>query len=691
MKYSEGLDTPVQFVKGVGPKRAELFALCGIESVRDLIDYFPRRYQFFGEVKKLKELTEGETATVVVRIDEVSHVFFRKPARSFAAISDETDSGTVRWFNCRFLEDKLKEGQWMRVSGKVQFSAEGPMFTNPKCDFFDSVPGDMSGSYTLPVYPAIPRVAPGTLAEMIQRTLATYQSHIEDWFDADSLTERGLLPLRQAYEWIHQPEVIEHWTQARQRLAYDELFFMQMGMLLARRKRQMQNGAVKLGCNEQIDDHIRRRFPFELTKAQNHVVAEIAADLNSHQPMYRLLQGDVGSGKTVVALYAALVAVANRRQVAIMAPTEILAHQHYEKICKYLGGSRVRTELLVGGMPKKRRTEIIDAATRGEVDILIGTQALIQKDVEFARLGLVVIDEQHKFGVAQRMAIKSKGVQPHYLIMTATPIPRTLSLTIFGDLQISTIDELPPGRKPIETTLHPYLMREAVWEFLRKRLANGEQAFVVYPLLDPSDKLELRSAKEEEKILSETIFPEFNVGLIHGKMKGDEKKEVMRAFAAKEIDLLVATIVIEVGIDVPDASVLVVEHGERFGLSQLHQLRGRVGRGGQQAYCMILAEMKGELSQRRLDVFAKTLDGFKIAEEDLRIRGPGEFFGTAQHGIPELKLADLIDDYMLLVKARQEAQQILAQDPNLEWPQHKKLRRELVRRLGKKLGFIEAA
>jgi ATP-dependent DNA helicase RecG len=691
MKNSEGLDTSIQFVKGVGPKRAELFHLSGIQTVRDLIDCFPRRYQFFGEVKKLKDLKEGENATVVVQIDEVQHVFFRKPVRSFASIRDDSDSGAVRWFNCRFLADKLKEGQWMRVSGKVQFSADGPMFTNPKCEFFDTVPGDTSGSYTLPVYPAIPQVAAGTIAKLVQSTLEKYRDEIVDWFDEGLLAENELLPLTQAYEWIHQPEVIEHWTQARHRLAYDELFFMQMGILLSRRKRESQAGAVRLPCSQEIDEHICRRFPFELTRSQKKVVGEIVADLNSDRPMYRLLQGDVGAGKTVVALYAALVAVANKRQVAIMAPTEILAQQHYEKISRYLSGSRVRTELLVGGMPKAKRTEIIESAVAGGVDILIGTQALIQKDVEFSRLGLVVIDEQHKFGVAQRMAIQSKGIQPHYLVMTATPIPRTLSLTIFGDLQISTIDELPPGRKPIQTTLHPYLMRDAVWEFLRKRLKQGEQAFVVYPLLDPSDKLELNSAREEEKVLAESIFPEFRVGLIHGKMKSDEKKEVMRAFAAKEIDLLVATVVIEVGIDVPDASALVVEHGERFGLSQLHQLRGRVGRGGQQAYCLILADTKSELSQKRLDVFTKTLDGFKIAEEDLRIRGPGEFFGTAQHGLPELKLADLIDDYMLLVKARKAADRILMEDSNLTSPKYQKLRRELIRRLGKKIGFIDAA
>jgi ATP-dependent DNA helicase RecG len=691
MNAAEGLQTPVQFVKGVGPKRAELFARLGINTVRDLIDFFPRRYQFFGETKKLKDLVDGENATVVVQIDEVSRVLYRRPPRLFAAISDDTDSGTVRWFNCRFLEDKLKEGAWMRVSGKVQFSADGPMFTNPKCEFFESVPGQMDGNYTLPVYPAIPSVAPKTISELVQRTLKEFSRYVEDWFDAESLKARGLLPLTQAYEWIHQPDNTEMWTQARQRLAYDELFFMQLGILLVRRKRLMRDHAIQLPSNDFVDQHIRKRFPFDLTRAQNKVINEIVADLNSPQPMYRLLQGDVGAGKTVVALYAGLVAVANKRQVAIMAPTEILAQQHYQKICKYLAGSRVRTELLVGAMPKAKRTEIIESAARGEVDILIGTQALIQKDVEFVNLALVVIDEQHKFGVAQRMAIKSKGVQPHYLVMTATPIPRTLALTVFGDLQISTIDELPPGRKPIDTRLFPYLMRDQVWEILRKRLSAGEQAFVVYPLLDPSDKIELRSAREEEVYLSQKVFPEFRVGLIHGKMSSDEKNDVMRAFSEKRIDLLVATVVIEVGIDVPDASVLVVEHGDRFGLSQLHQLRGRVGRGGQQAYCLVLSDMKSQLSQERLDVFAKTLDGFKIAEEDLRIRGPGEFFGTAQHGLPELKLADLIEDFMLLTKARQEALELLREDPSLTNMKHQKIRRELIRRLGKKLGLIEAA
>jgi len=691
MVYAEELDTPVQFVKGVGPKRAKLLEQVGIGTVRDLLDFFPRRYHFFGHVRKLGDLAEGETATVMVQVDRVLHRFRRYPPMSLAYVSDDTDSGVVRWFHSKYLGRTLHEGMFLRCSGKVAESADGPMMTNPECEFFESAPGDLANSYTRPVYPAVDGVAPRTLSDLVRTALEKYESYIEDWFDPATLKERGLAGLREAYGEIHRPEEEQHWTTARTRLAYDELFFMQLGILLTRLRRDQTGGAAKLAATDEIDRHIRRRFPFTLTGAQDRVIHEIVADLNSDRPMYRLLQGDVGSGKTVVAVYAALVAIANHRQAAIMAPTEILARQHYEKIAGYLAGSRVRTQLLIGGLPTGQRQEILDQTARGEIDLLIGTQALIQKDVEFTNLGLVIVDEQHKFGVAQRAAIQSKGARPHYLIMTATPIPRTLALTVFGDLQISTIDELPPGRKPVETRLYTPLQRSEVWEFVRDRLRHGDQGFVVYPLLDPSDKTELRSATAEEKTLSEKVFPEFHVGLIHGRMPPEEKAEVMRAFGAHEIDLLVATVVIEVGIDVPDAAVLVVEHGDRFGLSQLHQLRGRIGRGGQQAWCLILSDPKSETAQKRLEVFAKTTDGFRIAEEDLRIRGPGEFFGTAQHGLPELKLADLIEDFKLLIQARKDAQQILGQDPDLAWIKHQRIKVELLRRLGQKLGLIEAA
>lgn len=374
-----------------------------------------------------------------------------------------------------------------------------------------------------------------------------------------------------------------------------------------------------------------------------------------------------------------------------MAPTEILAYQHYKKVTQYLDGARVQIALLVGGMKKGEREKIIESVRSGQVDIVIGTHALLRKDVEFANLALVIVDEQHKFGVAQRATIQSKGQAPHYLVMTATPIPRTLALTIFGDLQVSTIDKMPPGRIPVKTILYRQNQLPKIWEFLRDKLNAGEQGFVVYPLLHASDKIELKSATEQKKILSKEIFPEFNVELIHGKLKSGEKRQIMQKYARKEIDLLVATVVIEVGIDVPDASVLVIEHAERFGLSQLHQLRGRIGRGGQQGYCLLTANLRTEEAKKRLGVFTKTNDGFRIAEEDLRIRGPGEFFGTNQHGLPELKLADLIDDYELLLEARRDVENILKSDPQLEAKNHQVLKHELKYRLKNKLDLISAA
>jgi ATP-dependent DNA helicase RecG len=526
---------------------------------------------------------------------------------------------------------------------------------------------------------------------MVQNALADYSEFIDDWFDPIHLKKRDIPELRRSYEWIHQPENLDHWSKARRRFAYDELFFMQMGFLLSRQIRKEQSTSVRFSRTSEIDDHIRKRFPFSLTNAQNKVIEEVIADMNSNQPMYRLVQGDVGCGKTVVAVYAALVAVANKRQVAIMAPTEILAEQHYKKISRYLENSRVNVRLLTGGISSADKKNILENSAKGTIDILIGTHAIIQKNVEFARLGLVIIDEQHKFGVAQRFAIKSKGVHPHYLVMTATPIPRTMAMTIFGDLEISIIDSLPPGRIPPITRAYTYQKRNEIWEFVRKILSGGDQGFVVYPLLDPSDSLELNSAREEEKILSEKIFPEFRVALIHGKMKSDEKIKIMSDFAAKKINLLVATVVIEVGIDIPDAAVLVIEHGERFGLSQLHQLRGRIGRGGQQGYCLVLTDPKTEEARKRIRVFTSTCDGFKIAEEDLRIRGPGEFFGTAQHGLTELKVTDLIEDYPLLVQAKRDVETILKEDPALTWQKNRKLRMELKKRLGDKLKLIEAA
>ncbi len=697
MNYSDGLETDVRFVKGVGPQRAKLLEKAGIRTVRQLIDLFPIRYECFKHIPgiiDLYKLNVGEKAVIVAKIENVKPIYSRR-SRIIAEISDGHNRATVRWFNSMFLLNKLKSGQWAKLIGRVNLSGkDDAILTNPSIQILNSPckkEQNQTEMQTQPIYPKIKGIFTKTLTKIIYNALENFGKHINEWHSKALLAKNHLINIRQAYTWIHQPADSKQSEQARLRFAYDELFFMQMGILLSRRKRQYLEKSPKLICNDKIDTHIRRRFPFELTESQDNVIKEIISDMNSDRPMYRLLQGDVGAGKTVVALYAALVAVANRKQVAIMAPTEILANQHYQKVCKYLEKSNVKIALLVGATKPSERKKTLEKTAQGEIDILIGTHSLIQKDVKFASLGLVIIDEQHKFGVAQRLAMQTKGFCPHYLIMTATPIPRSLALTIFGDLQISVIDKLPPGRKPTITKLFKESQINNVWNFVRKRLQNKEQGFVVYPLLNPSDKSELKSATRQAKYLAQEIFPEFQVELIHGQLKSSEKKEIMKRFAEKKCDLLVATVVIEVGIDVPDASVLVIEHAERFGLSQLHQLRGRVGRNGQQGYCLLVANIRNEYAQKRLNIFTKTTDGFKIAEEDLRLRGPGEFFGTAQHGLPELKIANLIDDYQLMLIARNDVKNILRKDPALIKPENRKLREELIYRLGDKFQFIDAA
>jgi len=466
---------------------------------------------------------------------------------------------------------------------------------------------------------------------------------------------------------------------------------MQLIILLKRRRARSSVRGVPIVTTEFIDRRIRRRFPFRLTPAQDRAVQQIVADLAKPIPMNRLLQGDVGSGKTVVALYAALLTVAHRHQVAIMTPTEILAEQHYRSIERYLVDSRVRTVLLVGGLGRSARETCLEQIGRGDVDIVIGTQALLEHDVEFHRLGLVIVDEQHKFGVVQRATLRSKaaGGQPHYLIMTATPIPRTLAMTFFGDLDVSVIDALPPGRQPIRTRYVPPDRIDQAWDFVRQRIAAGEQAFVVYPLIEESQALPLAAAATEVERLRHRTLAGCRVELLHGRMSPEEKDHVMRRFAAGQIDVLAATTVIEVGIDVPNATVMVIQNAERFGLSQLHQLRGRIGRGSRPGYCLLMAEDPGETARSRLNVLVGTTDGFRIAEEDLLLRGPGDIFGgSRQHGF-DLKVADLIADVDLLAQARTDAAALLDADPSLAHPEHQAIRRAVVRAIPGRLDLVD--
>jgi len=489
---------------------------------------------------------------------------------------------------------------------------------------------------------------------------------------------------------MHRPEDKVHWAQARRRLAYDECLLMQLGIGLTR-LRQVSRPAHPLVISPAIDERIRARFPFALTAAQDKVVGEIVADLGRERPMNRLLQGDVGSGKTVVALYAALLAVARGKQAAIMAPTEILAAQHYEKVVAYLEGSRVSIALLVGGQKPSVRKDVLARLAAGEIDLVVGTHALLSESVKFQRLALVIVDEQHKFGVRQRSSIRSKGFAPHYLVMTATPIPRTLALTVFGDLDVSTIDSLPPGRGRTLTRIARQDEMDEVLAAVAGLVAGGRQAYFIYPLVNASDQLDLTAAEDAYAQLQAGPLGEFGVGLIHGQMPPAEKDAAMRAFHAGGIGVLVASVVVEVGLDVPGANVMVVMHAERFGLAQLHQLRGRIGRGKDDAVCILVASPANPVARKRLDVLERTADGFKIAEEDLRIRGPGEFFGTRQHGLPELKVANLIEDFELLRLARRDAVAILAEDPALTAPHHQQLRREVLRAYAGKLDLLGGA
>ncbi len=686
------LDTPVQFVKGVGPTRAEQLARLGINTVEDLLLYFPRRFDLRRQAQPMSSLRGDEESATVA--GEVTYAEYKgRGRRPFfeCTLNDPSGWVAVKWFHGGYLRDRIKPGMHLAVSGKVSVYREAVQLVNPNFQvIWDPEGTRLDQDELLPVYPAGANLTSGQIGFVVRQVLPQVRELLTDWFDRDYLRERGFVSRPDAIAAMHRPEDREEWAAGRRRIAYDECLLMQLGIALMRMK-EVSRPAHPLKLSERIDERIRARFPFDLTAAQDRAVEQIAGDLARERPMNRLLQGDVGSGKTVVALYAMLLAVARGRQAAIMAPTEILARQHFRKITEYLAGSKVRVELLVGGQSESERGRIADGIAAGDADIVVGTHALIGEKVSFANLALVVVDEQHKFGVRQRTGIRGKGFAPHYLVMTATPIPRTLALTVFGDLDVSVIDELPPGRGATHTKVVRESDMPEVIRTVRDALAAGQQAYFIYPLVNPSEQVDLTSARDAAEQLADGPLGEFGVGLIHGQMPTADKEAVMRDFHLGRIKVLVASVVVEVGVDVPSANVMVVAHAERFGLAQLHQLRGRVGRGAEDATCLLVASPGTEAAEQRLAVLEQTDDGFRIAEEDLRIRGPGEFFGTRQHGLPELRVADLIEDFDLLRLARRDAFAIVAEDPGLNRPHHQQLRREMLRAYAGRLDLLSGA
>jgi len=689
------LSDSVQYLKGVGPKRALLLERLGIRTVGDALQFFPRKYVDRGNVVPIAQVVDGRDQAVRARI-----VDMRSPRwgeRLEALIADDSGEMRVIWFHARFLAKALQTGAEYLFYGRVGEYKRRLQMQHPRFEPVPETGQDDPRGRILVEYPITEGLQQASLSQMTEEALRIGLPLAKETLPEAMRRRLELADLGSALRMIHRPTSMHEVTEARRRLVFGEFFLMELAVALRRRSALAATGAPAIPPDEKVDRRIRARFPFTFTPAQDKAIAEIRQDLACERPMTRLLQGDVGCGKTAVALYAALATVAAGYQAAIMAPTEILATQHYQNVEKYLVGSRVRWALLVGGMRAAERKKVLRRIRRGEADIIIGTHALIQQDVTMARLGLVVVDEQHKFGVLQRAEAKWQAaaddptLQPHYLVMTATPIPRTLALTVFGDLDVSTIDGMPPGRTPVETWAVEPRGRQKAYAFVRGQLAAGRQAFVVYPLVEESDNSDLRAATEEAARLAGEVFPEFEVGLLHGRMKPEEKDEVMDRFRRGQIHVLVSTLVIEVGVDVPNATVMMIEHAERFGLAQLHQLRGRIGRGAEKSTCLLLADPQTEEARRRIDIMCETTDGFRIAEEDLRLRGPGEFFGTRQHGMPELVLGNVVEDYDLLRLARNEAFEWITKDPALAAPESQPVKRALVKRFKDTLRLIEVA
>lgn len=683
-QWRQELQTPLQFLKGIGPRLSALLKKKNIHTVEDALYFLPRAYQDRRQIKTISQLKIGQIETVMGTVLKAELGYYHRRRTFELTIGDKTGTLVAKWFNfnLRYMKGRFKPGMRVILTGEVRLFQFQKEIDHPELEVIAEInePGEsLHFGRIVPIYSE----TEGLYQK--QRLLRRIMKNVVDLFapkacsglPAEICRRHNLISLPEAFQQVHFPNgreeissLNEGKSAAHRRLVFDEFFFLELGLALRRQGTLLEKG-IAFPISHHYTNQLRSLLPFSLTPAQERVLKEIELDMCQPHPMNRLLQGDVGSGKTIVALMAGLMAIEGGYQVALMAPTEILAEQHFLNISPLLQKLNLRATLLTSSLKKSQKEKLKKEIRGGAINLVIGTHALIQEGVEFQRLGLAIIDEQHKFGVLQRATLKKKGYNPDVLVMTATPIPRTLAMTIYGDLDVSIIDQLPPGRGSITTMVIPEKERFRAYHLMRTEINKGKQAYVVYPLVEESERLDLKDATQMALHLQRHIFPEFKVGLLHGRMKSEEKEAIMAEFKARRIHILVSTIVIEVGIDVPNATVMVIEHAERFGLSQLHQLRGRIGRGKDPAHCILIARPPlSEEAARRLRVMAQTTDGFKIAEEDLAIRGPGELLGTLQSGLPDFRVANFLKDMHLLQLARQEAFAIVARDPTLAFPEH---------------------
>ncbi len=669
-------DTPVNSLKGIGEKKAAALERMGITSVRELLYTFPRRHDDYSKLKSIGSLWFGEDVTIIGTVDKVSTRSVKSGKMKIveALVSDKSGAIRATWFNQPWIEGQLSRAKQVVLSGEIDQYLGKLVLNNPEWEPLSKK--QLHTNRIVPVYPLTKDITQKWLRGIIHSAVEEYAPHIDDPLPDDLRSNSSLTDLPRAIREIHFPDSESSLQKAKQRLAFDEIFLLQMGVLEQKKEWESRPGQVFESPDNWIKSRIEN-LPFQLTKAQKNALGQIRKDLRSGHPMNRLLQGDVGSGKTVIAALAALIITRANSQVALLAPTSILAEQHFLSLQQFLLGepdglSGDQMCLLIGSTPEKEKELIRTKLKQGEIKFVVGTHALLQDPIEFQDLQLAIIDEQHRFGVEQRGVLRKKGKNPHLLVLTATPIPRSLALTLYGDLELSIIDELPPGRLPVEThVLYPREIERA-YSLVRRQVDKGNQAFIIYPLVEESEKIDEKAAVEEFTRLQGEVFPAYSLGLLHGQMRPDDKEKIMTRFREKELQILVSTTVVEVGVDIPDATVMLVEGAHRFGLAQLHQFRGRVGRNDQKSYCILIPGNAEEVENQRLQAMAKTNDGFKLAEKDLEIRGPGQFLGTRQSGYTQLKLAS-ITDLELIEQARKHASTLFQKDPDLTQDNHQKL------------------